>query len=48
MIFRWDQELLVYHFSIVHQINKMMAYINTLTKILLKLIAKYCIIASIL
>ena len=32
MILHWDQELLGYHFSIVHQRNKMMTDVNTLTK----------------
>ena len=43
MVFHWAQELLGYHFSIVHWINKIMIDVNSLTAS-----SQYCIIASIL
>ena len=38
MIFRWTQELLGYHFLIMHQSNKIMTDVNALTRIFGKLI----------
>ena len=48
MDLRWAQELLGYNFSMVRQSNKIMAYVDALPSRLVKLIAQYCIIASIL
>ena len=48
MVCRLSQELLGYHFSIMHQSNKMMIDIEALTRRFGKLISQYCIIASIL
>ena len=48
MICRWYQELLGYHFSTVHQSNKMMVDVDDLTRISGKLISQYCTISYIL
>ena len=48
MICSWDQYILDYHFSIVHQINKMMADVDALPRRFRKLIAQYFLITSIL
>ena len=48
MICRWVQEILGRNFPIVHQSNIIMADVDALTMMLVKLIAQYCIIASIL
>ena len=48
IIFCWAQELLVYHFSIVHQSNKTMTDADALTRRFKKPILQCCIIASIL
>ena len=48
MIYCWDQELLGYHYLIVHQSNKMLKDFNALNRRFGKLISKYCIMASIL
>ena len=45
MICHWSQELLGYHFLIVHRSNKIMADADALTCRFVKLIAQYCIIA---
>ena len=47
-ISRWTQDLLGYHFSILHRSNKMMSDISALTRRSWKLIAQYCIVVSIL
>ena len=48
MICRWDQEILGYHFSIVHQSNKIITDGDAFTRRFGKLILQYCIITSIL
>ena len=48
MIYYWYQELLVYHFSIVYQSNKIMTDVEALTRRFVKFISKYYIVASIL
>ena len=45
MVFRWSQELLDCHFSILYRCSKMMADFDTLTIIFSALISQHCMIA---
>ena len=48
MVCRWAQELLVYHFTIIHKSNNMMVYVDALTWIFGYLICHHIDIAALL
>ena len=48
LVCRWVQELLVYHFTIVHRSKKMMLYVDALTRRFLHLISHYIDISALL
>ena len=48
MVCLWDQELLGYHFTIVHRSNKMMVNVYALTRRFGHLISHHIAIASLL
>ena len=48
MVCRLAQELLSYHFSIVHRSKKMMTEVDSLTRRFGTLISEHCMIAPIL
>ena len=48
MVCRWAQELLSYHFTVVHRSNRMMIDVDALTRWYGSLITTHCVVASIL
>ena len=48
MIGRWAQELLGYHFTVVHRSNRMMVDVDALSRRVGPLIATHCIVGNIL
>ena len=48
MICRWNQELLGYHFTVVHHSNRMMIDVDSLSRLHESFIVTHCIVTSIL